>query len=187
MTETPGQALRVLLLEHRSADGELTVHELKKAGFEPTWERVEDELSFLRALGSAPDLILADFNMPSLTAPRALALLRQRDPDLPFIVVSGSIGEETAVDVLKGGATDYLLKDRLARLGQAVRRAIIEHHLAQAKREAEALLDATEQRMRFALETSRVGTWESDAATGAAHWSPTLEALHGMSTGTFAG
>jgi PAS domain S-box-containing protein len=187
MTDTPGQALRVLLLEDRSVDAELIVHELKKAGFAPTWERVEDERSFVRALGSAPDLILADFNMPALSAPRALELLRQRDPDLPFIVVSGSIGEETAVDVLKGGATDYLLKDRLARLGQAVRRAIAEHHLAQEKREAEKLLHATEERMRFALETSRVGTWESDAATGAAHWSAMLEALHGMSPGTFGG
>src|SRR5258707_6050712 len=184
MTDTPGQPLRVLLLEDRSADAELIVHELKKAGFDPTWERVEDELSFLRALGSAPDLILADFNMPALSAPRALELLRQRDPDLPFIVVSGSIGEETAVDVLKGGSTDYLLKDRLARLGQAVRRAITGHHLAQAKREAEKLLDATEARMRFALEASRVGTWESEAATGAAHSSVTLEALHGMAPGT---
>jgi two-component system cell cycle sensor histidine kinase/response regulator CckA len=187
MADTPRQSLRVLLLEDRSVDAELIVHELKKAGFDPTWERVEDEKAYLRALGSTPDLILADFNMPALSAPRALELLRQQDPDLPFIVVSGSIGEDTAVEVLKGGATDYLLKDRLARLGPAVRRAITEHHLAQAKRDAEKLLSATAERMRFALEASRVGTWESEAATGAAHWSVTLEALHGMSPGAFGG
>ena len=117
-SESPRQSLRVLLLEDRSADAALIVHELTRAGFDPIWERVEDEPAYLRALGAAPDLILADFNMPALSAPRALALLRQRDPDLPFIVVSGSIGEETAVEVLKGGATDYLLKDRLGRLGE---------------------------------------------------------------------
>ena len=187
MSDSPRQSLRVLLLEDRSADAELIVHELKKAGFDPIWERVEDEKEYLRALGSAPDLILADFNMPALSAPRALELLRQREPDLPFIVVSGSIGEETAVEVLKSGATDYLLKDRLGRLGQAVRRAVTEHHLAQSKRAAETLLDATEERMRFALEASGVGTWELDVASGTAHWSVTLELLHGMSPGTFGG
>ncbi|HEX3644407.1 MAG TPA: response regulator [Vicinamibacterales bacterium] len=138
-------------------------------------------------MGLAPDLILADFNMPGLSAPRALQLLRQRAPDLPFIIVSGSIDEETAVEVLKGGATDYLIKDRLGRLGQAVRRAITERHLAESKREAERQLDATAERMRFALEASGVGTWELDMTTGVAHWSPTLEALHGMPPGAFGG
>ena len=186
-SECPRQPLRVLLLEDRSADAALIVHELTRAGFDPIWERIEDEAAYLRALAAAPDLILADFNMPALSAPRALELLRRQDPDLPFIVVSGSIGEETAVEVLKGGATDYLLKDRLGRLGEAVRRAVGNHHLAQSRREAEILLDATKERMRFALEASGVGTWEADLTTGATHWSATLEGLHGMSPGMFGG
>src|SRR5439155_23262250 len=124
---------------------------------------------------------------PRLSAPRALELLRQRGLDVPFIVVSGSIGEETAVQLLKSGATDYLLKDRLGRLGQAVRRAVSERRLQEAKREAEKALAATEDRMRFALEASRVGTWESDYATGLTHWSPMLQTLHGMAPGMFAG
>ena len=82
----------------------------------------------------ALDVILADFNMPQFSAPRALDLLKARDLDIPFIVVSGSIREETAVQILKSGASDYLLKDRLARLGQAVQRAIDERKLQQGKR-----------------------------------------------------
>ena len=187
MPASTRQPLTVVMLEDRSADAELIVHELKKAGFEPAWQRVEDEAAYLRAIELAPDLILADFNMPALSAPRALELLRNRHPDVPFIVVSGSIGEETAVQVLKSGATDYLLKDRLGRLGEAVRRAISERQLAQSNREADTLLRVTDERCRFALEASGVGTWEWDVATGAVHWSATLEALHGMAAGTFGG
>jgi two-component system cell cycle sensor histidine kinase/response regulator CckA len=181
------QPLRVLLLEHRPADAELVVNELRRAGFDPTWQRVEDENAFRLALDSAPDLILADLDMPALTAPRALELLRRQDADLPFIVVSSSIDEETAVEMLKSGATDYLRKDRLGRLGQAVKRAVIEQRLAQSKREADEVREATHARMGFALEASRVGTWESDYTTGAERWSETLEALHGMAPGAFRG
>jgi PAS domain S-box-containing protein len=175
------------VLESRPADCELVVQALRQAGFDPIWQRVEDEEAYRQALDPAPDLILADLDTPALSAPRALALLRQRDADLPFIVVSGGIDEETAVDMLKSGATDYLLKDRLGRLGQAVRRAFVERGLAQSKREAEALREATHARMRFALEASRVGTWESDYTTGVERWSETLEALHGMAPGAFRG
>ena len=187
MTPFVRPPLNVLLLEDRSADAELIVHELKKAGFEPAWQRVEDETAYRHALESAPDLILADYNMPALSAPRALELLRETHPDVPFIVVSGSIGEEIAVQLLKSGATDYLLKDRLGRLGEAVRRAVGERQLVQAKREADRLRDAAEARSRFALEASHVGTWECDFMTGVAHWSDMLEALHGMPRGTFGG
>jgi PAS domain S-box-containing protein len=187
MTPAARHPLNVLLLEDRSADAELIVHELKRAGFEPAWRRVEDELTYLHALESPPDLILADFNMPALSAERALELARKTHPDVPFIVVSGSIGEEIAVQLLKSGATDYLIKDRLGRLGEAVRRAVSDRQLAQSKREADALIEVTEARSRFALEASHIGTWECDFATGVAHWSDTLEVLHGMPRGTFGG
>jgi PAS domain S-box-containing protein len=168
-------------------DAELILRELKQAGFDPVWQRVENETEYLGALEPTLDVILSDFNMPQFDAPRALDLLKRSNLDVPFIVVSGSIGEETAVQVLKSGAADYLLKDRLARLGQAVQRAIDEHQLQQDKREAERALSAAEESTRFALEASGVGTWEADVRTGATRWSETLEALHGLPAGSFGG
>ncbi len=186
-TDVERRPLRVLLVEDRPTDAELIVRQLKRAGFDPSWHRVENEQEFVAALDPTLDVILADFNMPQFSAPRALDLLKARDLDVPFIVVSGSIGEETAVQVLKSGASDYLLKDRLARLGQAVQRAIDERRLQQAKHEAERALNAAEERTRFALEASRVGTWEADVTTGVARWSEIQEALHGLPAGTFGG
>jgi DNA-binding response OmpR family regulator len=112
--------LRVLIVEDSSADAELMVLHLTKEGFQPDWQRVETEPDYLAALGTNPDLILADFRLPNFSALRALQLMKERSLDIPFIVVSGSIGEETAIDALRRGADDYVLKDRPARLGQAV-------------------------------------------------------------------
>jgi signal transduction histidine kinase len=132
--------LRVLIVEDREIDAELVVHELTRAGFDPTWNRVTSEPEYTAALDSSLDVILADFSLPGFGGLRALELLRASRLDIPFIVVSGSIGEETAVEVLKRGASDYLLKDRLARLGEAVRRSMDERRLQIAKREAEQRL-----------------------------------------------
>lgn len=171
--------VRALLVEDSPEDAELLLHALQGAGIDLTWQRVDNEVDYVAALHPAPDIILADFTLSGFDAPRALDLLQRQHLDVPFIVVSGSIGEETAVDLLRRGAADYLLKDRLARIGDAVRRAIENRRLARQRDEAQA-------RMRFALEAARIGTWEADLTTGAAIWSETLEALHGMSPGSFA-
>jgi two-component system cell cycle sensor histidine kinase/response regulator CckA len=185
--ETANRPLRVLILEDRVADAELTVRQLEKAGYAPEWSRVETEAGFLAALDSDLDVILADFDMPAFSALRALELINARSIRVPVIVVSGTIGEDTAVQVLQKGAADYLLKDRLARLGDAVQRVIDERRLQDEKQEAEAALKAVEDRTRFALEAARVGVWESDLRTDATVWSATLEALHGLAPGTFRG
>lgn len=182
-----GQPLRVLLVEDSDSDADLVVDHLKRAGFEPTWVRVQNEGEFVGAVDPTVDVILADFNMPSFGAARALELLKERELEVPLIVVSGSIGEEKAVTVLHSGAADYLLKDRLARLGQAVRRVVTERRLQLEKRRAEQALEDEQERTRFALQAARVGVWEADLTTGAARWSETLEALHGMPAGTFGG
>jgi CheY-like chemotaxis protein len=187
MTTSTHQPLRVLILEDNDSDAELVVDHLKQAGFEPTWDRAEDEAEFVAALNSDLDVILADFNLPAFGAPRALELLKERLLDVPLIVVSGSIGEETAVQVLHNGAADYLLKDRLARLGTAVQRVVTERRLQADTRRAEDALREAEERTRFALDAAGVGVWEADLRTGALRWSETLEALHGMPAGTFAG
>jgi two-component system cell cycle sensor histidine kinase/response regulator CckA len=187
MTQSKRQPLRVLLLEDSDSDAELIVERLERAGYEPAWIRVQNESEFVAALAPKLDVILADFNLPGFNASDALELLKARDVRVPMIVVSGSIGEEIAVEVLQRGAADYLLKDRLTRLGPAVQRVIDERRLEAEKRKAEEAVKEAEGRTRFALDAACVGIWEIDLRTGAARWSETLEALHGMSPGTFGG
>jgi PAS domain S-box-containing protein len=117
-------ALRALILEDKQSDVELILYELRRSGFELEWEHVETEADYLDRLDTAIDVILADFTLPQFDALRALQLLQERNLDIPFIVVTGSVSEEAAVECMKRGASDYLLKDRLARLGPAVEQAL---------------------------------------------------------------
>src|SRR5947209_14608660 len=117
------QPLKVLVVEDSESDRKLVERELKRAGYEVQSERVEDRDSMLAALQRTRwDLILSDWSMPRFSGPRALAVLKETKLDLPFIIVSGTIGEETAVAAMRAGAQDYMLKDKLARLGPAVER-----------------------------------------------------------------
>jgi two-component sensor histidine kinase/CheY-like chemotaxis protein len=138
--------LKVLILEDRPADAELMAHELRRSGFDPQWERVETEPDFLAHLTPPPDVILADYTMPELDARRALQLVQERGLHIPFIVVSGTIGEDLAVTMMRLGAADYLLKDRLGRLGPAVKHALMENSLREEKDRAEEELEASEAR-----------------------------------------
>ncbi len=118
--------LNILLIEDSKDDAFLLIEQLKRGGFAPDWKRVETEDEFSSSVGPHLDLIISDFTLPQFSVLRALELLRQHRLDLPFIVVSGTIGEERAVECLKAGATDYLLKDRLSRLAPMVSRALRE-------------------------------------------------------------
>ncbi len=138
--------LRVLILEDVRADAELVVHELRRAGFAPDWRMAATEADYLTALELPPEIIFADYRLPGFDAMAALRLLQQRGLDVPFIVVTGYI-EEDALECMKAGATDYLLKDRLARLGQVVENALEQRALREARRQAEAALHATAERL----------------------------------------
>jgi PAS domain S-box-containing protein len=116
--------LRVLIAEDNASDAELVLRELRRAGFEPKWERVDNEAAFLDQIGANPDIILSDYEMPQFSGPRALELLHERGLDIPFIIISGTIGEDIAISAMKQGADDYLLKDRLTRLGPAIHKAL---------------------------------------------------------------
>ncbi len=117
--------IRTLIVEDRAADAEMILRELRRGGFAPTHERVETEEALREALARQPwDVILSDYYLPLFDAPRALAILQATGTDLPFIVVSGSVGEDTAVAAMRAGATDYIMKDRLQRLPPAVGRAL---------------------------------------------------------------
>jgi len=126
-TDATPDLVRILMIEDNVRDAELMIAELKRVGFKFQWERVQSEADFLARLDDGYDLILSDYSMPGFTGLRALELLKERtDLDIPFIIISGTIGEETAVGAIKDGAADYLLKDRIGRLGPAVSRALRE-------------------------------------------------------------
>jgi diguanylate cyclase (GGDEF)-like protein len=128
------------LLEDSAADAELMIEALREAGFDPNFRRVETRDAYLRELDQLPDFILSDYSMPQFTAQDALRLMKERGLDLPFIIVSGCIGEDMAVECMKAGAADYLLKDRLGRLGHAVTQALERKRLIEEKRQAEQRL-----------------------------------------------
>jgi PAS domain S-box-containing protein len=128
--------LRVLVLEDRPADAELMAAELRKAGYAPQWQRVDTEHDYVAGLAGPLDIILADHALPQYDSVRALERLQERGLDVPFLIVSGTIGEELAVGLMKKGAADYVWKDRLARLGQAVSHALEQKALREKARQA---------------------------------------------------
>ncbi len=139
--ETPAklELVRILMLEDNVHDAELMIAELRRVGFKFQHERVQTEPDFLARLDGGFDLILSDYSMPGFTGLRALELLKERpDLDIPFIIISGTIGEETAVGAIKDGAADYLLKDRIGRLGPAVSRALREVEERREKKRLQA-------------------------------------------------
>ncbi|HTL62686.1 MAG TPA: GGDEF domain-containing response regulator [Nitrospira sp.] len=139
-THRKSTSLNLLLLEDSPADAELMIEALREAGFDPNFRRVETRDAYLRELDQCPDFILSDYSMPQFTAQDALRLMKERGLDLPFIIVSGCIGEDMAVECMKAGAADYLLKDRLGRLGHAVAQALERKRLIEEKRQAEQRL-----------------------------------------------
>ncbi len=149
--------LRVLILEDVPADAELLVHELGRAGFDLDWQRVETESDYLAHLDPAPDIILADYHLPSFDALRALRHLQERGLDIPLIVVTGTLGDEAAAECIKQGAADYLLKDRLARLGPAVARALEQRQLRRERKREEAAVRFREQELSDLVENAAVG------------------------------
>ena len=139
--------LRVLILEDATTDAELIEFELRKAKISFISKRVETEEDFVKELRDfAPDLILSDYSLPSFGGQEALAITLKEAPDVPFILVTGALGEERAVEILRSGATDYLLKDRLSRLSLIVLRALREaEEKRQHKLAANALLTAARE------------------------------------------
>jgi two-component system sensor histidine kinase UhpB len=116
--------VRVVYVEDDPSDAELIEYELRRAGFDPTGERVETEEAFVAAIATCPEVVLCDYQMPEFDALLAIDILKERVSTIPLIIISGAIGEDVAVEAMRRGAADYLLKDRLARLGQAVERAL---------------------------------------------------------------
>jgi len=148
-------ALRILILEDVPMDAELVEYELERARIPFASRRVDSRDEFLRELEEfQPDLILSDYTLPRFDGMTALSLARERAPSIPFLIVTGSVNEETAVGCMKAGATDYLLKSNLARIGPAIQ-AALERGRAQAQKiQAEAALASSERRFRSLVQNS---------------------------------
>ena len=137
----PAGALRALIVEDSPRDAELLVRELRKAGYEVVWERVQSEAPMRAALDAREwDVVISDYHLPTFDPLRGLALVRESGRDLPFILVSGTIGEEVAVSAMRAGVADYLLKDNLSRLAAAVEREVRESRMRAEARDREGKL-----------------------------------------------
>src|SRR2546430_8732855 len=119
-----GRPLRLLILEDRPEDAELALRELRRAGFDPSWRRVDADAGFQANLDPELDLILADYHQPQFDALRGLKLMQEAGLEIPFVIVSGAVGDDLAVAAVRQGAMDYVLKDRLGRLGTAGKKAL---------------------------------------------------------------
>ena len=128
--------LKVLILEDSPVDAELLLYNMKQSGYVVESNRVDTRLDYVHALDELPQIILADYSLPQFNAMEALSLLQEKGLDIPFIVVSGTISDEDAVECMKQGASDYLLKDRLGRLGKAVERALEQKALRDKNRQS---------------------------------------------------
>lgn len=141
--------LELLLVEDSEDDADLVLLELRRSGFVVNHQRVQTAPAMQEALRARRlDVIISDFSMPRFSAPGALRVLRDSGLDIPFIIVSGTIGEETAVDSLRGGAHDFLVKGKLARLAPTIQRELREAETRRRRREAEEALRASEERFR---------------------------------------
>jgi PAS domain S-box-containing protein len=158
--------LHVLIVEDSEDDMLVLLHILEQNNYDVIYLRVETSADMSAALDRQPwDVIICDYVIPGFGAPKALSLLKDKKLDIPFIIVSGTINEETAVTSLKAGASDFVLKERMVRLVPAIEREIREAHIREKQRQTEAVLQQTEQQLRLALKTAKLGSWELNLQT----------------------
>lgn len=173
--------LRVLILEDNPHDAELLLRELRR-GFELEWTHVDNEQDFLTALASEPEIILSDYHLPFFDAPRALELVKESGHDIPFIIVSGAVGEDLAVESMKRGAVDYLLKDRLARLNHSITQALEQAGMKREQKRMQEEVRRGEERFLEVAENILEVFWSTDAQLSRILYvSPAYETIWGRS------
>jgi PAS domain-containing protein len=176
------------MIEDQAEDAELLLREMRRGGLNILSSRVETEIEFQEALDNfEPDLILSDYTLPAFRGPVALQIARLRRPHIPFIFVSGTIGEERAIDALRQGAVDYVLKDSRARLVPAIERALREAKERTAGRRTEEALRASEERFRSIADATQEWIWEIDAGGTLTFCSPAIESILGTSRAALIG
>lgn len=155
--------LRVIIVEDSEDDALLVIDELRAAGYDPAYERVETREQLETALdGQEWDLIIADYRLPDFTGTEALEIVRSRSENCPFIIVSGQISEDTAVNAMKAGANDYVLKNNMVRLAPAVERELREAEVRRRRQEVESALQVEKERSHIILESITDGFYAVD-------------------------
>ena len=172
--------LRVLLVEDSPDDATLVLRELRRGGFAVEYVQVQTPNDFTAQLARGPwDVVISDFGLPAFSGLEALRLLRATGTDLPFILVSGTIGDEVAVEAMRAGAQDYLLKDRLTRLTSAVQRELRDAAIRNERRIAERTRREDERRFRLLVESVRALPWEATLDGRVQYVGPQAEHLLG--------
>ena len=172
--------LRVLLVEDSEIDAQLLIRELRRGGYEITFERMDTAAAVTAALAKSEwDIMISDYTMPSFSALAALDLLQKSGLDLPFIIVSGSIGEDTAVAAMKAGAHDYMMKGELKRLIPSIERELREAAVRREHKQFTEALKESEERLRIAINAAQMYTWDWHVQTGQVIRSGHYEEVYG--------
>jgi PAS domain S-box-containing protein len=176
-----GKPLAVLIIEDSDSDAALIVRELEKNGYAVESDRVDTDPQLEAALARRTwDIAISDYRMPQLNAEHALRRVQEKDPDLPFLIVSGSIGEEIAVAMMKAGAHDYLMKGNLQRLAPAVERELEQAHIQRERRLADLAVRESEKSYRLLAENIQDVIWILDLETSRfIYVSPSVRRLRG--------
>ncbi|HEV8282888.1 MAG TPA: PAS domain-containing protein [Chitinophagaceae bacterium] len=172
--------VKILILEHDASDVELLQYELKKNSFEYTSQVVEDREGFEHALlYFNPEIILSDYSLPSFDAVAAFNIKQKILPDVPFIIVSGTIGEENAVELIRSGVTDYVLKDKLFTINPKIKRALNESREHHEKIAAERRLRISMERYNILSQATNDAIWDWDLDSNEVYWNEGLKKIFG--------
>jgi len=178
------RTLNVLIVEDSENDATLMLEELRQKGYTPVHERVQTPMTMAFALkNQAWDVVISDYVMPQFSGPDALKLLREMNPDIPFIVVSGAYGEEAAVDMMKAGANDYITKSNLSRLAPAIEREME----AATSRAAHARAEADRRFLAAIVESSDDAIYGKNLDSIIISWNSAAERIYGYSAGEIIG
>jgi response regulator RpfG family c-di-GMP phosphodiesterase len=175
---TVNKSLRILMIEDSEDDARLMLRELRRIGYEVDSRRIETVDELRSALASQEwDLVLCDYSLPRLDPSQALEIIKSAGLDLPFIIVSGTIGEESAISALKAGAHDFIIKGKYARLEPAIERELGEAAVRKQRRQAELDLQEKEKLLSEAQRIGRIGSWSYDIRTGSLQFSDEMYRL----------
>jgi PAS domain S-box-containing protein len=180
--------VKMLHLEDDPADARLIREQLRRSGLDTSITLVDNPEDFQAAVARGGfDLVLSDYHVPRISGREALQLMQAAHPQIPFILVTGALGDEKAVDLLRSGATDFVLKDRLARLASAIQRALSERSAKREHENTQARLADAHRLSKLAADAARIGTWQLDVASGRLECSEEFLNLVGVSPAAWSG